>query len=234
MLARSGARGSCTPSRSCSNGTEAFELLLRLPDDNGDLIPPGTFLYNAERFGLIEQIDRWVLRQAVGHLSASHAAGIDVMLSVNVSVRTIGDRTLGEYVAALLAEHPVRPHRLVIEITETAAITNIERARGLPQELQALGCLIALDDFGAGFASFYYLKHLEFDFLKIDGEFIRNLCSTPAEQVGDKVGAVIPGPRRSARSSRRAARRRRAARSSASGSPGGGRCCAAPRVPCRA
>ncbi|MGI8944633.1 MAG: PAS domain S-box protein, partial [Thermoleophilaceae bacterium] len=173
----------------CSNGTPTFELLLRLPDDRGDLIPPGTFLYNAERFGLIEQIDRWVLRQAVGHLSASHAAGIDLMLTVNVSGKTMDDHGLGAYVAALLAEHPVRSQRLVIEITETAAITNIERARALARELQTLGCQIALDDFGAGFASFYYLKHLKFDYLKIDGEFISDLCTTPTDQL--VVQAVV-------------------------------------------
>jgi diguanylate cyclase (GGDEF)-like protein/PAS domain S-box-containing protein len=173
----------------CTSGTPAFELLLRLPDEHGPLIPPGTFLYNAERFGLIEQIDRWVLRQAVGHLSASHAAGMDLMLTVNVSGKTMGDRTLGAYVAALLAEHPVRPQRLVIEITETAAITNIERARALSRELQTLGCELALDDFGAGFASFYYLKHLKFDYLKIDGEFIRSLCETTTDQL--VVQAVV-------------------------------------------
>lgn len=173
----------------CSTATETFELLLRLPDDHGDLIPPGTFLYNAERFGLIEQIDRWVLREAIGHLSASHAAGRDLMLTVNVSGKTMGDPTLSAYVAALLLRHPVQPKRLVIEITETAAITNIERARALAMELRSLGCQIALDDFGAGFASFYYLKHLKFDYLKIDGEFIRNLCDTPTDQL--VVQAVV-------------------------------------------
>ncbi|MDX6692262.1 MAG: hypothetical protein QOG15_3719, partial [Solirubrobacteraceae bacterium] len=174
----------------CTDGTTpAFELLLRLPDSHGDLVLPGTFLYNAERFGLIEQIDRWVLRQAIGHLSASHAAGTDLMLTVNVSGKTMGDRTLGAYVATLLAEHPVRPRRLVIEITETAAITNIERARSLSRDLQTLGCELALDDFGAGFASFYYLKHLKFDYLKIDGEFIRSLCETATDQL--VVQAVV-------------------------------------------
>ncbi|MCW3015637.1 MAG: hypothetical protein JWO02_2729 [Solirubrobacterales bacterium] len=160
-----------------------FELLLRLPDDHGDLIPPGTFLYNAERFGLITRIDHWVLAQAIGLLADSHAAGIDLALAVNVSGKTITDPSLSSYVAGLLSEHVVTPDRLTIEITETAAITNIGRARTLSRELRALGCRIALDDFGAGFASFYYLKHLEFDDLKIDGEFIRNLCTTPSDQL---------------------------------------------------
>jgi diguanylate cyclase (GGDEF)-like protein/PAS domain S-box-containing protein len=170
-------------------GAPGFELLLRLPDDHGDLIPPGSFLANAERFGLIDKIDHWVLGQAVRHLSRSHAAGRDLMLTVNVSGKTMGDARLGGYVESLLADHPIRPDRLVIEITETAAIINIERAHRLAQELRALGCRMALDDFGAGFASFYYLKHLEFDYLKIDGEFIRNLCATPTDQL--VVQAVV-------------------------------------------
>ncbi|MEA2297679.1 MAG: hypothetical protein QOF77_615 [Solirubrobacteraceae bacterium] len=172
-----------------AGGAPGFELLLRLPDDHGDLIPPGSFLSNAERFGLIDKIDHWVLRQAVCHLSQSHAAGADLMLTVNVSGKTMGDARLSSYVESLLAEHPIRPDRLVIEITETAAIINIERAHHLAAELRALGCRIALDDFGAGFASFYYLKHLEFDYLKIDGEFIRNLCATPTDQL--VVQAVV-------------------------------------------
>ena len=173
----------------CASGPESFELLLRLPGTDGELIPPGTFLYNAERFGLIEPIDRWVLRQAVGHLSDAHAAGLDLQLAVNVSGQTMSDGSLAAFVAELLAEKPVRPDRLVIEITETAAITNIDRAKTLARELQRLGCRIALDDFGAGFASFYYLKHLNFDYLKIDGEFIRNLTSSPTDQL--VVEAVV-------------------------------------------
>ena len=146
----------------CSNGTPTFELLLRLPDDHGDLIPPGTFLYNAERFGLIEQIDRWVLRQAVGHLSASHAAGTDLMLTVNVSGKTMGDPGLG-----------VR--RRATRRARRATPASGDRDHG--------------DRGGAGFASFYYLKHLKFDYLKIDGEFIRNLCATPTDQL--VVQAVV-------------------------------------------
>ncbi len=108
---------------------------------------------------------------------------------------------------ALLAAHPIPPDRLVIEITETAAITSIQRARELAHELRELGCMLALDDFGAGFASFYYLKHLRFDYLKIDGEFIRNLCvdaDRPARRQGDRHDRA--GPRHA---HRRGVRRRR-------------------------
>ena len=167
----------------CGDATPAFELLLRLPDELGDLILPGAFLHNAERLGLVEQIDRWVLERAVRHLHSSHALGCDLTLSVNVSGRTMGDRSLAAHVSELIAAHPIPPGRLIVEITETAAISSIQQAGGLAHELRALGCMLALDDFGAGFASFYYLKHLRFDYLKIDGEFIRNLCVTPTDQL---------------------------------------------------
>jgi EAL domain-containing protein (putative c-di-GMP-specific phosphodiesterase class I) len=175
----------------CADATPWFELLLRLPDDADDLIRPGSFLHNAERFGLVGQIDRWVLEQAVRRLHDSHAAGIDLMLSVNVSGRTMGDPKFGAHVAELLSKYPILANRLVIEITETAAITNIEHARALSLQLRALGCELALDDFGAGFASFYYLKHLRFDYLKIDGEFISNLCATPTDQLVVKAIVTI-------------------------------------------
>jgi len=172
-----------------SDDTAWFELLLRLPDDQGDLIRPGSFLDNAERFGLIEQIDRWVLERAVRHLHDSHAAGSDLVLSVNVSGTTMNDPELASHLAALLSRYPIAPDRLVLEITETADIKHIDRACCLAQQLRALGCKLALDDFGAGFASLYYLKHLQFDYVKIDGEFISNLCATPSDQL--MVEAVV-------------------------------------------
>ncbi|MCW3041750.1 MAG: domain S-box protein [Solirubrobacterales bacterium] len=172
-----------------AGGPPTFELLLRLPDANGDLIAPGAFLASAERFGLITSIDRWVLGQAVRHVHDSLRAGHDLRLTVNVSGRSMSDPHLGTHVAELLTRLPIPRDRLVIEITETAAITNIERARALSRELRELGCQIALDDFGAGFASFYYLKHLQVDYLKIDGEFIRNLCRNPTDQL--VVQAVV-------------------------------------------
>jgi diguanylate cyclase (GGDEF)-like protein/PAS domain S-box-containing protein len=165
------------------SGVPWHELLLRYEDDNGDLIPPGAFLPIAERFDLIAEIDRWVLREAVRLLHEEHAAGRDVALAVNLSGRTMGDPGLGDYLESLLEARPIQPGRLVIEVTETAAIVNIDRARRLAERLHALGCRFALDDFGAGFASFYYLKHLAFDYLKIDGEFVRQLVHDPTDQL---------------------------------------------------
>jgi len=173
----------------CAEETARYELLLRLRDADGQLIPPGAFLESAERFDLMGEIDRWVLRRALELLEAHERAGHDISLSVNLSGRTMNDPDLTQELAALLTTHPIAPGRLILEVTETAAIVNIDRARELAANLRALGCRFALDDFGSGFASFSYLKHLDFDYLKIDGEFIRHLSRTPTDQV--VVRAVV-------------------------------------------
>ena len=160
-----------------------YELLLRMVDDAGDLIPPGAFLYVAEQIGLIETIDRWVAGRAIELLAEQVALGHDVTLEVNLSGRSIGDDELLERIQATIAEHRVDPGALVFEITETAAVANVHRARGFAERLADLGCQFALDDFGAGFGSFYYLKHLPFDFLKIDGEFVRSCLADRTDQL---------------------------------------------------
>jgi diguanylate cyclase (GGDEF)-like protein len=173
----------------CADGVPRYELLLRMIGEEGELLAPATFLYNAERFDLMGLIDRWVLRRAVALLHEHAVAGNEISLAVNISGKTMNDLDLSGDLAAMLAEHPVPEGRLVIEVTETAAIVNIDRARQLAHELRALGCRFALDDFGAGFASFYYLKHLDFDYLKIDGEFIQKLTQTATDQL--VVQAVV-------------------------------------------
>jgi diguanylate cyclase (GGDEF)-like protein/PAS domain S-box-containing protein len=173
-----------------SAGLPRYELLVRMQDDKtGELIPPGAFLLHAERFDLIGEIDRWVLRRAVTLLHQHAQAGNDFSLSVNLSGKTMNDLELAGDLGEMLMQNPIPPGRLVVEVTETAAIVNIERARELAQQLRQLGCLFALDDFGSGFSSFYYLKHLEFDYLKIDGEFIVNLVNTATDQL--LVQAVV-------------------------------------------
>ncbi|MGK2938290.1 MAG: EAL domain-containing protein [Solirubrobacteraceae bacterium] len=157
------------------------ELLLRMLDDHGDLIPPGSFLHIAERFGLIEEIDIWVVRRAIRML-AEHAAR-DLIFEVNLSGASIGSSRVLEVIECELRDTGVDPQRVIFEITETAAVANVPDARVFAERLGELGCRFALDDFGAGFGSFYYLKHLPCDFLKIDGEFIRHLSSTPTDRV---------------------------------------------------
>jgi diguanylate cyclase (GGDEF)-like protein/PAS domain S-box-containing protein len=173
----------------CSNGVPRYEVLLRMPDPAHELITPGAFLYNAERFGLIEQIDEWVLARVVRLLHEQTVAGNAIALSMNISGKTLNVGNITRSLEALLARYPIPEGRLTIEITETAAITNIEQARELAQEIRRLGCRLALDDFGAGFATFYYLKYLDFDYIKIDGEFIRHLPDNAADQL--VVQAVV-------------------------------------------
>ncbi len=134
-------------------------------------------------------IDRWVLRRAVDALHDAGLAGRDLSLAVNFSARTVQDPRIVEDLSRLLAEQPIPEGSLTIEVTETAAITDVARAVALARRLRDLGCKLALDDFGAGFASFYYLKHLVFDFLKVDGEFIDRLPSSATDQL--VVRAVV-------------------------------------------
>jgi len=166
-----------------SSGLPWHELLLRFETEDGDLIAPASFLYLAERFDLIADIDRWVLGEAVRILHAEHEAGRDLRLGINMSAKTLGAEGLGEHLAELLSEYPIADGSLVVEVTETAAIVDIDRLRTFSEYLRTLKCKLALDDFGAGFASFYYLKHVRFDYLKIDGEFVRDLVENSIDQL---------------------------------------------------
>jgi diguanylate cyclase (GGDEF)-like protein/PAS domain S-box-containing protein len=157
------------------------ELLLRMLGDDDELIPPGAFLPLAERFGLTPEIDRWVTGRAIELLAADpdgHRA-----LEVNLSGPSLNDATLLHLVEDGLANSHVDPRRLIFEVTETAAVANIPLARRFAERLMALGCRFALDDFGAGFGSFYYLKHLPFDYLKIDGEFVAGCLANRTDQL---------------------------------------------------
>ncbi len=172
------------------------EALLRLADEpDGRLVAPGRFLPAAERYGLIREIDRMVIAMVAPLLRTSPGSGI----AVNVSALSVTDEGMLAHLHGELRRHDVDPSRLVIELTETAAISDMERARDFCRGVQALGCSIALDDFGAGFGSFQYLKHLPFDYLKIDGDFIRGLPSSRTDQLVVKalVGVVRGMGRRS-------------------------------------
>ncbi len=166
---------------------DRHELLLRLRDDDGDLVPPGAFLPVAEQSGQIREIDRWVVGQAVGMLERFAREGRRDVLEVNLSGASLTDRHTMDAIVRQVAAAPIDRSRLVLEVTETAAIVNVARAREFAGRLYALGCQFALDDFGSGFGSFYYLKHLPFDSLKIDGDFIRELPTSPRDQLTVKA-----------------------------------------------
>lgn len=159
-----------------------YEALLRLADEPGELIAPGSFLPAAERYGLIREIDRMVLEKVASLLGAQNGPG-GVSIAMNLSALSVTDPAMLTHLERRLVHHGVDPARLVIEVTETAAISNMESARVFCAGVLALGCAVALDDFGAGFGSFQYLKHLPFSYLKIDGDFIRCLPVSRTDQL---------------------------------------------------
>jgi diguanylate cyclase len=159
------------------------EVLLRMRGSDGALIPPGLFLPAAERFHLASRIDRWVLRQCVVWLSNIPSLSLIESLSVNLSGQSVGDRSFHQWALQMLNEAgPDICGRLCMEITETAAITQLADARQFIEKLRELGVKTALDDFGAGASSFGYLKSLPVDYLKIDGQFVRDLVTDPLDE----------------------------------------------------
>ncbi len=161
---------------------EQYELLLRIQNDDGSLALPGSFLGVAERFGLIRDIDRQVVQRAIRLLATIDERAPGARLSVNLSGRAFADDQLVPFVRRELSSAGVAPSRLVLEITETAAIRDLSQAQKFVRSLKGLGCQFALDDFGVGFASFSHLKHLPVDYVKIDGSFIRHLTRDEVDQ----------------------------------------------------
>ncbi|HCK80520.1 MAG TPA: PAS domain S-box protein [Candidatus Competibacteraceae bacterium] len=161
---------------------ERCELLIRLRDEDGKLIPPGSFIPAAERFGMMTLIDRWVIDCALGDIARRLAAGSSdrhAVFSINLSGSSFGDKQFLAEIKSLFERYRV-PHRHVcFEITETQAVTHLAQAIGFINELRALGCSFALDDFGAGMSSFAYLKHIPVDYLKIDGKLVEDMIDDP-------------------------------------------------------
>ncbi|MFN3594045.1 MAG: EAL domain-containing protein [Thiobacillaceae bacterium] len=168
--------------RTTDGGLSHLEALVRMVDEErpDSLIMPGRFIPVAEKSGRILKIDRWVLAEAIRLLGERPDMP---PLAVNISGRSFDDRSLPQYITNLLREHGVAPHRLMVELTETSAVTDLADAQRFIEALRTTGCRICLDDFGSGFSSFAYLKHLPVDTVKIDGMFIRNLPDDPDNQV---------------------------------------------------
>ncbi len=164
----------------CDDSPELIELLVRLREPDGRLVMPGEFLPAAERYGLAPQVDRWVLRNAVEWLVKLREAGNELpCCAINLSGNTIGDQDYLVYAVRVIRDSGLPGDRVLFEITETAAIANLQMALRSIEALGALGCRFALDDFGAGLSSFGYLKSLPVELLKIDGAFTRELDSDP-------------------------------------------------------
>jgi EAL domain-containing protein (putative c-di-GMP-specific phosphodiesterase class I) len=165
-----------------------YEALIRLADSpDGSLTPPCSFLPAAERYGLIAEIDRMVIAKVCalmgGELAADRGSAGQARVAVNLSALSITDGGMLAHIERELASHRVDPDRLVVEVTETAAISDMGRAQSFCEGVHTLGSSVALDDFGAGFGSFQYLKRLPFRYLKIDGDFIRSLPASRKDQL---------------------------------------------------
>jgi diguanylate cyclase (GGDEF)-like protein len=157
-----------------------MELLIRLRDEDGSMVPPGAFIPAAERFGLMPQLDRWVVDTALANFNRLHPSGKPVKLcAINLSGPTFEDDSFADFVLQRLEDYGVSPQRICFEITETAAVSSMSRAVEFMQRLRSAGCKFSLDDFGSGMASFGYLKNMPVDFIKIDGSFIRNIETDP-------------------------------------------------------
>ena len=159
-----------------------YEVLVRMICDDGQVILPGGFMPAAERFGLIHSVDRWIVERAIRHLAALHDQRQQASFSINLSGRAFEDATLLPMIKDLLGETGLEPTWVTFEITETAAIANLAAAEDFITALKDIGCQFALDDFGSGFSSFAYLKHLPVDKLKIDGGFVKGMAHSSVDQ----------------------------------------------------
>lgn len=165
-----------------NNRVHGYEVLLRLPTTDGKSIMPGGFIPAAERFGLVHSVDRWTVTRAMQYLADLHLASQSTRFAINLSGRAFEDPQLLDIIQGILRESNLNPGALTFEVTETAAIANLQSARKFIGRLKDMGCSLALDDFGTGFCSFTYLKHLPVDTLKIDGSFIQGIAQSKVDQ----------------------------------------------------
>lgn len=158
-----------------------YEVLLRYIDENGETVTPNAFLSAAERFGIATDIDRWMIRHAITKLASVRNQVSNWVFAINISAITVRDPGIGSFIRDTLNVHKVDPSLLMIEVAESAAVENIDATRKLIESLGNLGCRFVLDDYGSGFSSFNCLKHLPVDYVKISGQYIRDMAKDTAD-----------------------------------------------------
>ncbi len=178
------------PIQSLADGAvERFELLLRMRGDAGELLPASAFIGVAERSGMIQELDRWVVGQALDLMGERERAGEPVSFHINLSGASLTDISVLEYIERGFDEGDADPARCTFEITQTARVEDMETAAGFADRLTEFGCEVAIDDYGAGFGPFEYLKRFPFDVIKIDGTFVRDLVRNDADRL--TVEAIV-------------------------------------------
>ena len=162
-------------------GGRHIELLLRMVDEDGTLVPPMDFIPACERYNLMASVDRWVVNAGFAEMARKNAEspGEIALCALNLSAASLSDDSMPDYIEERARVYNTPLHQFCLEITETAAVQNIVQARMFIDRLRAIGCRFALDDFGVGMASFAYLKHLPAEYIKIDGFFIREMLDMP-------------------------------------------------------
>jgi len=170
-----------------SGGVERYELFLRITGDSGELVPASAFIRVAERNGMVQELDRWVVGQALELMGERERVGEPVSLHMNISGASMTDVSVLEYIERRLDEGEADPGRCTFEITQSAPVEDYEKAAGFADRLTEFGCEVAIDDYGAGFGPFRYLQRFPFDVIKIDGTFVRDLPRNDADQLTVKA-----------------------------------------------
>jgi EAL domain-containing protein (putative c-di-GMP-specific phosphodiesterase class I) len=158
-----------------------YEILLRMISREGALVLPAQFIPAAERFELMAELDRWVIKRVLHHYGEQWHAIQDVQLCINLSGNSLNDPKFLPFFLDVLEQSVLPATALTLEITETSLINNLSTAGTIIKTLRSVGCKIALDDFGKGFSSFSYLRNFPVDFIKIDGSFVRDIAHSPVD-----------------------------------------------------